>query len=94
MSNDQLPLPGFPVRIIVSAIWAGPTVNATIRATVDAPSDDFSHQWIGTDTEGVMTGAELQSAMETMLGSVLDQWVLFVGATGDPSTDPAAHRQV
>lgn len=68
----QLALPGFPVRIIVSALWESADRPCTIRATADAPSDQFSSQVVGVDTEGLMTWEELQDAMETLLAHVLN----------------------
>ena len=81
MSDVQLPLPGMPIRIVVSAIWESAERSCTIRATVDAPSDQFSNQIVGTDTEGSMTWEELSGAMETLLAHVMDQSVVLgIGA--------------
>lgn len=67
----QLPLPGMPVRFVVSAVWESGDRPCTVRATLDVPSDQFSSQIIGYDTEGRMTLDELQAAMETLLDAVI-----------------------
>ena len=69
---SQFPLPGMPLRIVVSALWESGTRPCTIRATIDAPSDEYSSQMVGTDTQGKMTWEELQGAMETLLGAVMN----------------------
>lgn len=67
----QLQLPGMPVRIVVSAVWESADRPCTVRATVDAPSDQYSSQVIGSDTEGLMTWDELGAAMELLLDHVM-----------------------
>lgn len=68
----QLPLPGMPIRFIVSAVWEDPARPCTIRATKDVPSDQFDSQITGFDTEGLMTLDELQGAMETLLSALFN----------------------
>ena len=63
----QLPLPGMPLRIVVSAVWESGDRRATIRATVDAPSDEYSSMVRGFDTEGKFTPEELLDAMAMLL---------------------------
>lgn len=75
----QLQLPGMPVRIVVSAVWESAERPCTIRATIDAPSDQYSSQIIGTDTTGKMTPDELQGAMETMLDWAMRQDTSLLG---------------
>lgn len=86
----QFPLPGMPLRIVVSAVWESADRPCTIRATVDAPSDEYTSQMVGSDTEGKMTWDELESAMETLLGHVMSNAALLDAAApvkSHPSTD-------
>lgn len=69
----QLVLPGMPVRIVVSALWESPTRPATVRATVDVPSDQFSSQMAGFDLEGKFTTGELCDAMCTLIYALGDE---------------------
>lgn len=82
----QPSLPGMPVRIIVSAVWESPHRPCTVRATTDAPSDEYASQWCGLDTEGTMTWSELQSAMETLLGAIMDQHEAYTAQKVSPSS--------
>lgn len=77
----QLPLPGFPVRIVVSAVWESADRPCTVRATIDAPSDEFASQWRGVDTEGKMTWEELEGAMEALLFGIMDGYRAFLTPT-------------
>lgn len=69
----QPPLPGMPVRFIVSAVWEAGDRLCTIRATADAPSDEYSSVFVGTDCEGRFTLAELGDAMCTLLLDVIEK---------------------
>jgi len=68
----QPTLPGMPVRIVVSAVYEDATRPCTVRATLDTPTDQFSSQITGFDTEGRMTLDELESVMCTLLSELLD----------------------
>jgi len=63
----QLTLPGFPLRLVVAAHWAAPDTLATVRATLDTPSDQYTQQIEGTDLEGRFTPEELADAMCTLV---------------------------
>lgn len=71
--TTQLPLPGMPLRFIVSAVWEAADRPATIRATVDTPSDQYCSQFVGHDTQGRMTLEELADLMCTMLLTTFDR---------------------
>lgn len=86
----QLPLPGFPVRIVLSAVWESAERPCTIRATVDAPTDDLSSQFIGSDTEGRMTWDELSAAMELLLDHVMRRFEEIAMTTSPPPIAPGA----
>lgn len=85
----QFPLPGMPLRVVVSAVWESAERPCTIRATVDVPSDDYSSQIIGADTEGRMTWDELQGAMETLLAATMGNADLLRAVIHDPLADYA-----
>lgn len=70
----QPPLPGMPVRFIVSAVWESADRRCTIRATADTPSDEFSSTFVGSDTEGKMLLDELSEAMCVMIMATVDQY--------------------
>lgn len=72
--STQQSLPMMPVRFIVSAVWDGPERWCTIRATSDAPSDQYAEMWIGQDTEGLFTIEELADCMSLMLMDTIDRW--------------------
>lgn len=67
----QPSLPGMPVRFIVSAVWQAGDVLCTVRATADAPSDQFTSVFEGIDCEGKWTLAELGDVMCTLLLELL-----------------------
>jgi len=69
----QMPLPDTGIRLVVSAVWYGQQKACTVRATTDVPSDQFSHQIDGADVTGLFTLEELRTAMETLLGELLDR---------------------
>lgn len=69
----QLILPGMPVRLVVSALWEDSTRPATIRATYDVPSDQYSSQLAGFDCEGKFTISELADAMCTYVYAMMDE---------------------
>lgn len=70
----QFPLPGMPLRVVVSCTYSGPERPATVRATLDVPSDEFTSQIVGSDLDGAyLTVTELATAMETMLAGLLEQ---------------------
>lgn len=71
--TTQLPLPGMPLRFSISAVWESADRPCTIRGSVDVPSDQFTSQFVGTDTEGRMTLDELSSAMCTVLLATFDR---------------------
>lgn len=67
----QLVLPGSALRLILSTTWSAPDRPCVIRATVDQPSDAFTSQFVGTDTEGIMTVDEWESACYTLLSEAI-----------------------
>lgn len=70
MKFQQLALPGMPVRIVLSAVWTGPTTPCTVRASLDAPSDQFSSVMEGIDVEGLFTLEELVDVIVTLVYEV------------------------
>jgi len=75
----QQALPNMPVRFVVSAVWESGEVRCTIRATADAPSDQYTSVFEGIDCEGRFTLPELGDAMCTMLLEVIEQQVRIRG---------------
>lgn len=66
-SSPQFPLPGFPVRVVVSATWERGSTPCTVRATVDSPSDQYTSMMAGVDVEARLTFGELYDTMCTAL---------------------------
>lgn len=70
--HGQQVVPGTGIRIIVSAVWEAPDRPCTIRATLDTPTDEFTSQIRGFDTEGLFTVDELGDAMALLLLNLID----------------------
>jgi hypothetical protein len=62
----QFPLPTMPLRIVVGALWVPDTTQATIRATLDVPSDQYSTMIHGSDITARLTPSELGTALSTL----------------------------
>lgn len=75
----QIPLSITGVRFSLSVVYAGPELPCSMRATLDVPSDEYTSQISGHDLDGRMTMEECQSAGETLLGLLWDEYRTVYG---------------
>jgi len=80
--TTQPPLPGFPLRLHVSAIWSSPTEPCSVSTVLDTPTDAYADQLIGSTTTGRMTLDEFLQVFEDCSASLVSVMERLVN--GDP----------